>query len=125
MTADNIKVCCRIRPVSNREKEGVLGVRRCVEVDPVNNGLQVATKPEAKNFTFDFVADDYVDQVTMFKTVGAPITEACVEGYNGTIIAYGQTGSGKTHTMFGPGILEPGTDKGGEYFLDHRTMTPF
>lgn len=90
MTADNIKVCCRIRPANAREKSSAMGVRRCVEVDPVHNTVTVATKPDAKSYTFDFVAEEYVDQVTMFKTVGMPITQACVEGYNGTIIAYGQ-----------------------------------
>lgn len=34
--------------------------------------------------------------------VGRPVTNACLDGYNGTIFCYGQTGSGKTFTTFGP-----------------------
>ncbi|CAN0469640.1 unnamed protein product, partial [Hapterophycus canaliculatus] len=34
--------------------------------------------------------------------IGRPVTNACLEGYNGTIFCYGQTGSGKTFTTFGP-----------------------
>lgn len=30
------------------------------------------------------------------------MTNACLEGFNGTIFCYGQTGSGKTFTTFGP-----------------------
>ena len=40
-------------------------------------------------------------QEEIFETVGKPIVEKVVEGYNGTIFAYGQTGSGKTYTIFG------------------------
>lgn len=36
------------------------------------------------------------------KQIGRPVTNACMEGYNGTIFCYGQTGSGKTFTTFGP-----------------------
>ena len=34
--------------------------------------------------------------------IGLPVTNACLEGFNGTIFCYGQTGSGKTYTTFGP-----------------------
>jgi kinesin family protein 15 len=37
----------------------------------------------------------------MFQQVGLPITEKCLQGYNGTVLCYGQTGSGKTYTIFG------------------------
>lgn len=37
----------------------------------------------------------------MFETVGKPIVDSCMSGYNGTIFCYGQTGSGKTYTMTG------------------------
>ncbi|CAD7704940.1 unnamed protein product [Ostreobium quekettii] len=41
-------------------------------------------------------------QEETYKTVGAPLVNAALEGYNATILAYGQTGSGKTYTMLGP-----------------------
>ena len=37
----------------------------------------------------------------MFKKLGKPIVDKCLQGYNSTIFAYGQTGSGKTHTIQG------------------------
>lgn len=37
----------------------------------------------------------------MFNTVGQPMCEAVLQGFNSTIFAYGQTGAGKTHTMLG------------------------
>ena len=52
MSADQIKVCCRIRPANSREKSSSLGIRRCIEVDPVNNVVTVSTKPDAKKFTY-------------------------------------------------------------------------
>jgi kinesin family protein 15 len=47
------------------------------------------------------VADEQVSQEEMFQLVGMPITQTCLEGFNGTIICYGQTGSGKSYTTFG------------------------
>ncbi len=37
----------------------------------------------------------------MFKRSIKPLVNACLEGYNATVLAYGQTGSGKTHTILG------------------------
>lgn len=36
------------------------------------------------------------------RQIGRPVTNACLDGFNGTIFCYGQTGSGKTYTTFGP-----------------------
>ena len=47
-------------------------------------------------------------QEEIFMSLGRPITSACLQGYNSTVLAYGQTGSGKSHTMFGPDILMAG-----------------
>lgn len=43
------------------------------------------------------------------------MTNACLEGFNGTIFCYGQTGSGKTFTTFGPpdDHLDNGNGAGG------------
>ena len=38
-------------------------------------------------------------QQNVYDDVGAPILDAAMQGYNGTILAYGQTGAGKTHTL--------------------------
>ena len=38
----------------------------------------------------------------MFTDAVKPLVEACLKGYNATVVAYGQTGSGKTFTILGP-----------------------
>ena len=95
---DPIRVVCRVRPSNSRE--AALNLRKSVTVDR-NAELTIDSKPEAKQFTFDYVADELVLQDEFFKSVGLPITEACLQGFNGTIICYGQTGTGKSHTTFG------------------------
>jgi kinesin family protein 15 len=50
---------------------------------------------------FILVADANTSQEDMFQLVGMPITQTCLEGFNGTILCYGQTGSGKSYTTFG------------------------
>ena len=39
--------------------------------------------------------------------VAAPIVDAVLKGYNGTVFAYGQTGTGKTHTLGARGYDDP------------------
>lgn len=46
---------------------------------------------------------EYASQQTVFESVGLPLVENALMGYNSALIAYGQTGSGKTHSIFGPG----------------------
>ena len=62
---------------------------------------------DSKNFNFDFVGGETCDQAVIFNSIAKPITESCLQGYNGTIFAYGQTGAGKTYTIQGPDIEEP------------------
>lgn len=52
-----------------------------------------------REFIFDYVAIPQVSQQDVFEKVARPITDSCLQGYNGTIFAYGQTGSGKTFTI--------------------------
>uniref|UniRef100_A0AAV1UHT5 Kinesin motor domain-containing protein n=1 Tax=Peronospora matthiolae TaxID=2874970 RepID=A0AAV1UHT5_9STRA len=122
----NVKVFCRVRPPNDRERLGVSStgasssstcltacssgssasyVKKCVTVpasDPAQQTLLLHSKHVgAKTFTFDRVFGEDASQNDVFKVIGAPITQACLDGYNGTIFAYGQTGSGKTFTMQG------------------------
>ena len=39
------------------------------------------------------------DNLSIFQTVGRPLVESVMVGFNGTLFAYGQTGSGKTYTI--------------------------
>lgn len=100
---DSVKVLVRIRPPSTKEiAEGnELSVQKTSDAS-----LQLKTPEGYKNFAFDAVVGDNVDQEILFQTYAASIVERCLSGYNGCIFAYGQTGSGKTHTMLGDVSLE-------------------
>ena len=63
-----------------------------------------AGQPES--FKYDYVGSEDVTQEEIFQTVGRPIVDQCLMGYNGSILAYGQTGSGKTFTIQGPASLD-------------------
>ena len=63
---------------------------------------------EKRNFTFDHSfdsfepgADNFVSQADVFASLGVPIIENVVNGFNSTLLAYGQTGSGKSYSMTG------------------------
>ncbi|CAN0193041.1 unnamed protein product [Ectocarpus sp. 6 AP-2014] len=103
---NRIKVVCRVRPPVSRETHGARTLaHRCVAVREDKRTVTLNTKPQEKNFTFDYAAGEDSTQEELFSEVGKPVTEACLEGYNGTIFCYGQTGSGKTFTTFGPGAV--------------------
>ncbi|KAG6595782.1 Kinesin-like protein [Phytophthora cinnamomi] len=123
----SVKVFCRVRPPNERERGveatalggsagflarsssaavGASFAKKCVTVpasDAAQQTLFLHSKHgPARTFTFDRVFGEHATQTDVFQVVGAPVTQACLEGYNGTIFAYGQTGSGKTFTMQGP-----------------------
>jgi len=88
MSEDHIQVVCRIRPSNSNDGSS----RKLVTVDKNSNSVIVNSKPESKVFSFDFVGGEDTSQEEIFQVVGVPITEACIQGYNGTILCYGQTG---------------------------------
>ncbi|XP_065675243.1 kinesin-like protein KIF15 isoform X3 [Hydra vulgaris] len=115
---DNIKVYIRIRPPLKHVQDGINDAV-CLEVT-TNNSVTIFTKPEPKQFSYDFVANTETTQEEVFTTVGKGIIEAFVNGFNGTIFAYGQTGSGKTFTMMGP----PGDDGIDTFTHEMRGVIP-
>ncbi|KAG1684521.1 hypothetical protein DVH05_011035 [Phytophthora capsici] len=146
----NVKVFCRVRPPNEREcgvkatslsgSAGFLArnsaaaasssfTKKCVTV-PASDALQQTVflhskHGSAKTFTFDRVFGEDSSQNDVFEVVGAPITQACLEGYNGTIFAYGQTGSGKTFTMQGPDdVIDTETVSLTQEQLDLRGLVP-
>jgi hypothetical protein len=79
-TAENIKSIVRVRPASEREVADGEGVyRKSVEVS--GNSL---TYEGAKPFTFDGCCDEDSTQEQIFEQVGKPMTDSCLDGYNGT-----------------------------------------
>ena len=99
MSRNNIVVACRIRPSEYKDD--------CwFQADEFNSTIIVPSDEKLNQlkptqFTYDYVAGPEVSQEDVFEILGVPTTEACIQGFNGTIICHGQTGTGKTHTIFG------------------------
>ncbi|XP_055381414.1 uncharacterized protein LOC129611999 [Condylostylus longicornis] len=102
MSADNIKVAIKARPVLKKEKDSNVYWKIS------NNSIQLV-ESQAEPFYFDHIFDHCSSNEDIFNTVVKPIVNSCMEGINGTIFAYGQTSSGKTYTMLGdeenPGVI--------------------
>ncbi|KAI9186654.1 hypothetical protein LWI28_019602 [Acer negundo] len=88
-----VKVVVRIRPVNDHERDVNRTVRK-VSSDSLSVG--------DRKLTFDSVFDSNSNQEDIFQSVGVPLVENALAGYNATVLSYGQTGSGKTYTMWGP-----------------------
>jgi kinesin family protein 4/21/27 len=104
-----IKVAVRVRPFLPFEA----GNKSVVNVLP-NNGIEIERHDHnagmgGNNFTFDATYPPSTTQNIVFKRSILPLVQACLEGYNATVIAYGQTGSGKTHSILGE-TQAPGKD---------------
>ncbi|XP_057993212.1 kinesin-like protein KIN-14T isoform X2 [Hevea brasiliensis] len=101
----NIRVFCRVRPITQGENFGRL--RPAVAVDSNNVLLKLAAN-KSKNYSFDRVFHPGSSQDEVFSEV-EPVIKSVLDGYNACIFAYGQTGTGKTFTMEGkpnaPGVV--------------------
>ena len=60
-----------------------------------NNGDGRQSLDNGHTFTFDKCFSGLANQVTIYKSLIAPLLENCLEGYNATALAYGQTGAGE------------------------------
>lgn len=101
----NVKVVCRFRPMSERER--AMGLGMCVEFGEDGRSVAMAQSVEQEaglRFTYDAVFPPSASQATVYEESARPIVESVLEGFNGTVFAYGQTGSGKTFTMTGPNV---------------------
>ncbi|XP_077942230.1 kinesin-like protein KIFC3 isoform X2 [Gasterosteus aculeatus] len=100
----NIRVFCRVRPVSLVEQDSVTMLSFDSEDDAV---LYLSNKGKMMTFDLDKVFPPRATQEEVFQEVQSLVT-SCIDGFNVCIFAYGQTGSGKTFTMEGavdnPGI---------------------
>ncbi|KAI6690615.1 hypothetical protein NL676_027443 [Syzygium grande] len=88
-----VKVAVRIRPANEFERVGDRIVKK-VSSDSLSVG--------DREFTFDSVFDASSSQEDIFQTVGVPLVQSALTGYNTCVLTYGQSGSGKTYTMWGP-----------------------
>ncbi len=88
----NIKVCCRVRPRS--DKETGLAPMRFIE----DNSLLINNE----QYTFDKVLNPSATQEDAYNNcVGETTLDDILSGFNYTIFAYGQSSSGKTHSIMG------------------------
>ncbi|KAG6781850.1 hypothetical protein POTOM_014765 [Populus tomentosa] len=101
----NIRVFCRIRPITSGE---ICGHLRPVVASDSNKVVLKLMDSKSKNYNFDKVFHPGSSQDEVFTEVD-PIIKSVLDGYNACIFAYGQTGTGKTFTMEGdedaPGIV--------------------
>jgi len=100
----SIRVFCRIRPISKREKElQDVDVTELVDSMTVNTQKpsygSIANDPEQFNFDAVFKPGT---QAEVFDTC-KDLVQSALDGYNVAMFAYGQTGAGKTFTMYGSG----------------------
>ncbi|XP_032417558.1 kinesin-like protein KIFC3 isoform X2 [Xiphophorus hellerii] len=103
----NIRVFCRVRPVSQEELDSTdAGTALSFDSDD-DAVLYLSSRGKVMTFELDKVFPPQASQEEVFQEVQALVT-SCIDGFNVCIFAYGQTGSGKTYTMEGvtsdPGI---------------------
>ena len=88
----NIRVYCRVRPISAAEMaDGADSVRF-----PQEDEITVLAERGPKSFEFDRVFSPESSQTLVFEDT-APLIASVLDGYNVCSFAYGQTGSGKTY----------------------------
>lgn len=98
-------------PLNNAAKDASNGI-----ADPRGKLVQLydAEKQHLSEFSFDNIFPASSTASDVFSTIGEPLVQHVLSGYNACCFAYGQTGSGKTHNMLGPvratvPMLKPGS----------------
>lgn len=69
---NRIKVVCRVRPPVSRERHGAKTLslaNRCVAVADDRRTVTLNSKPQEKNFTFDYAAGEDSTQEELFEEV--------------------------------------------------------
>lgn len=99
-SAGNVKVMCRFRPISDKEKDHSKNIC-CEFMDNTQVSIRTTNDLNTYRFSFDRIFNPKSSQQEVFNLAAKPIIDSVLEGFNGTIFAYGQTSSGKTYTMMG------------------------
>lgn len=103
--SSNLTVAVRVRAF-HEEEEKTLAIRMkdtTCEIHVPNRGRFPFSFD--KCFWSNNVEDpdkEYAGQEDVFESIGKPLVDNALAGFNSSIIAYGQTGSGKTYSIFGP-----------------------
>ena len=95
---ESVRVAVRIRPF-NIADGGVSERAVKVEEGVIHTQHEQGDRIIKKQFNYDHIIDG--DNEECYNTIGKPMVEEAVAGYNVCMFAYGQTGSGKTHSMMG------------------------
>ncbi|XP_023268153.1 kinesin-like protein KIFC3 isoform X3 [Seriola lalandi dorsalis] len=105
----NIRVFCRVRPVSQEEQDAA-DTKTMLSFDSDDDAvLYLSNKGKMMTFELDKVFAPQATQEDVFQEVQSLVT-SCIDGFNVCIFAYGQTGSGKTYTMEGV-VNDPGINQ--------------
>eukprot|EP01051_Picozoa_sp_SAG22_P010500 SAG22_NODE_949_length_6356_cov_2.100527_3_plen_230_part_00 len=128
--SDTIQVGIRCRPLIGRDA----GKERAWDTQKrgltANDKAPIPPGKEAKDkipWMFDNVFDEQSDVYQIHDAFTSGLTDACLDGFHGTIFAYGQTGSGKTYTMVGDrehdvvGVMSLSTE---QIFKHIRAVSP-
>ncbi|NXL36737.1 KI18A protein, partial [Glaucidium brasilianum] len=124
---NHVKVVVRVRPESQKEKDGnfskVVHVvdQHLLVFDPKDEEVSFfhgkrlthrdinKRKNKDLKFVFDAVFAESSSQLEVFEHTTKSLIDGFLNGYNCTVLAYGATGAGKTHTMLGspedPGVM--------------------
>lgn len=95
-----IKVAVRLRPLSDAEK-----AKQTDKLDNIimmkDNNVILPHKKEC--FEFDLCLNstnmdlfNFASQEQVYRKIGEPLLNSCLQGYNVSLFAYGQSGSGKS-----------------------------
>lgn len=89
--AENVRIYLRIRPSHSEETNHSRpnSTNCCLLLDPQSSGQAVTlfSGAKAEVFTYDCVGGPESGQDDIFEAVAKPVTEYCLQGYNGTIFA--------------------------------------
>ena len=103
---ENVIVVCRVRPESAVERRQQQSSPSLLQYG--DDGQSVHVMPHGDgggganhSFSYRRVFGPAVTQESVYDSVGAPMVDAVLDGFNAAMICYGQTGAGKSYTMLG------------------------
>lgn len=98
---ENVIVVCRVRPENEAERQQA-GCPPLLDYGEDGRSVTVLSEgARAHPFGFRRVFGPTVHQQDIFDSVGQPMVDAVLDGFNAAMICYGQTGAGKSYTMLG------------------------
>ncbi|KAJ9470553.1 Kinesin-like protein K39 [Diplonema papillatum] len=110
--AENVVVAVRVRRFLDRELKKGNPDELCVRMSSATTSLKYHRGTQTYSFDHCFWSINnheeteglapYASQEDVYSTLGVPVIDNALKGFNSSIIAYGQTGSGKSYSIFGP-----------------------